>query len=535
MHIFTATEAMLRSVLLRHHQHRIASQLKQRNGYEDLDGFDMSLGLSHDDAFSKAECEQLMIVRDGTFFTASVLSKFDARKTTLCVWCNVPDTKEHRFTICCRYDEIRARHQELFQIWDELPKSFRLTGLVPQNPWSTLVSEAFIGLPDQTAVFEFMPHGNVWHAFTDGTCSNPDSPEDSLAAWAVVIANRGTVSFGPLRGIQQCILRAEITGVLSALKWGAGSCGELHIWTDNQTVVDHMRDLLAQTGDIKEYEHQDLWEQVRLLLNVSLADVYVHKVAPHTDEMSSVEPMHDFARTWNSVVDFQAGLANLYRPVFFTRVWDRYIQFRTKWKRRVGMISSFFVDIARVDCGDTNVCDPDEADEVATFSSELCIEEHPNQALFCVHLRPLLDNQDWFLPSHDSHFISVSRQLVVWLHDQDQRASTMRWVSLIELYVVFRREFGGCVSGVHCDYLVPTFATDFRVFKAMLTHILSTIDQRTTHMSGHLTGIGIHVPQSCIEVGFTVEASETALLALRNFVGQRPITCAQGFSRPFLD
>ena len=124
VHVLTATDTLLRGVLLRHHQNRVACQLRRRNGYEDLDGFDMGLSLAHDYSFSLADREQLMVVRDGTFFTNSVLSKFDARKSSDCVWCQcqVPDTKEHRFTTCSRYDEVHAKHQELFQIWDELPK-----------------------------------------------------------------------------------------------------------------------------------------------------------------------------------------------------------------------------------------------------------------------------------------------------------------------------------------------------------------------------------------------------------------------------
>ena len=41
---------------------------------------------------------------------------------------------------------------------------------------------------------------------------------------------------------------------------------------------------------------------------MSLADVYVHKVASHEDEHSSAGPLFDFARTWNDMADFQAGL-----------------------------------------------------------------------------------------------------------------------------------------------------------------------------------------------------------------------------------
>ena len=98
--------------------------------------------------------------------------------------------------------------------------------------------------------------------------------------------------------------------------------------------------------------------------------------------------------------------------------------------------------------------------------------------------------------------------------------------------MVFRDVLGGCVVGSFSDSVVPTFAADFRVFKQMLTHALSA-GPMNTHMTGHLSGLGIHVPQPCIEIGFSAGASEPALGALRNFVGRRPITCAQGFSRSY--
>ena len=98
----------------------------------------------------------------------------------------------------------------LFQEWDEYPRCAQTFGLVPRNPWKILALEALSSLPDLTDDFQFMPKGQVWHAFTDGSCDPSSSPEEALAAWSVVIAHHGAVSAGPLPGPQQTILRAEI-------------------------------------------------------------------------------------------------------------------------------------------------------------------------------------------------------------------------------------------------------------------------------------------------------------------------------------
>ena len=106
-------------------------------------------------------------------------------------------------------------------------------------------------------------------------------------------------------------------------------------------------------------------------------------------------------------------------------------------------------------------------------------------------------------------------------------------VSFIESYAGFRVFFWvlWCLT-FPMGYSIPTFAADFRVFKSMITHIFATIGLQTTHMSGHLTGIGIHVPQMCIEVGFSAGTGHEVVSVLQRFVGHRPITNAQGFARP---
>lgn len=50
---------------------------------------------------------------------------------------------------------------------------------------------------------------------------------------------------------------------LSAVSWGAGWLGSLHVWSDNQNIVDHARALLAKTSMLQDFEHSDLWERVQ--------------------------------------------------------------------------------------------------------------------------------------------------------------------------------------------------------------------------------------------------------------------------------
>ena len=74
--------------------------------------------------------------------------------------------------------------------------------------------------------------------------------------------------------MQQNILRAEITAALSAISWAAAHSGDLHLWVDNQTLVDHLRELQLKTGNVKDFEHSDLWIEIEKVMAVAVADIF---------------------------------------------------------------------------------------------------------------------------------------------------------------------------------------------------------------------------------------------------------------------
>jgi hypothetical protein len=101
-----------------------------------------------------------------------------------------------------------------------------------------------IVLPSKLTDFQFSATGTTLHCFTDGTAADPCNPEESLAAWSVADAVQGPLSWGPLPGIQQTVPRAEAFAVLSVMHWIVAFEGSVHLWVDNQGVVDHVRDIL---------------------------------------------------------------------------------------------------------------------------------------------------------------------------------------------------------------------------------------------------------------------------------------------------
>ena len=533
--VWTCSEPLLRMVLSHFFHQHMSRELHARKGFEDLHGCDVELTSWEDRNFSVATQAKLMKVRDGSFFTGVGKSKFDTTKSADCSWCNVPDTVDHRYTVCSKYEAIRGRHLELFGLWETLPYSFRRFGLVPANPWKILTWEALQALPDRLQVYQFAPFGEDLHICTDGTCSSPECQSEALAAWATVVADQGILSWGPLHGMQQTILRAELSAVLSALLWVKCWGGTLNIWSDNQTVVDHLRDILRGRAHWQEWERGDLWHQVADAVMTTPATLVIHKVASHIGQEDCSSALEDFAKKWNDSADRQAACANISRPPFFNRVWARYQSFRAHWKKRVILLTHFQAEIADKDCEEMT---HDDSEHEESFVSLLGFERRPNVCEVCVQLAGTFEGQDHFGSHHDANFRTVATSLVHWMVQQDREASEMRLVSLIEIYVGFRL-FGyercllstGARSGESLSSL--TFAADFRYFRDCFRWLFSLAEIPWKTGMANLSEVNIFVPQPGIWLGWTNGVEDTVLSALLAFVGQRPIRTAQGFAKPW--
>ena len=529
-----AAESTLSDVLARNYQRWVSTIIAQRTGFAGLDGFDEELTTSNDQSFTAAEVEQLMIVRDGSFFTNSTKNKWDSSVAETCAWCQVKDTKQHRYTECARYDDIRAKYQSLFACWDELPDCFRSGGLVPANPYQEAVWEALNLMPSRVTDYQFGPSGTTSHAFTDGTCKDPTTRAERLAAWSVVIADRGPVAFGPLTGMNQCIYRAELTAVISALSWIRGHIGVLHIWCDNQTVVDLFRKLQAGLVDVSGFEHSDLWNQVHDLLSEATAEILIHKVYSHDVETECNSPLEDFCRQWNNLADLQAEVANQTRPSFFSRVWDRFCEYRSIWKQRVKWYTQFVVEVAGQDCSPTEGEDQDCID----FPDRPIFATTDNTMQVAATLLALDGRVDLFEEVCSFHFQAVFHQLIDWFIEVDSNSATKRPVSYIEMYVGFRLSRGGkrpvvVGSGLEDKYSPISFAVDFSYFKQVLGKVIeiSGLEGATDQIS--LKEINILSLQPAFQLGWNHELETLVFCELSGFVRNRPIVSAQSLSRPW--
>ena len=533
----SCSDDFLERVLLRNFRRAISHQVRQRAGFEDLHGFDYRLTTGSDRSFQPHQVEQLNVVRDGSFITNSYRGKYDASKSTVCTSCGVRDSREHKYTDCVRYAAVRAQHGALLEQWHSWPPCVRFYGLVPENPWADLLDEAFSALPSLIEDYEYQPSGYTWHLFTDGTCSDPTDPEAALAAWSVVWDRCGSLACGYLEGPLQTITRAEITAVLSAVRWIRGREGILHVWIDSQIVVDHLRELLAGTSNPRDYEHSDLWTSIAEALAATSADVIPHKVTSHLYAQDCQSPLEDWAHRWNAAADFQADLANQKRPFFFMQVWSRFQEYRTCWKNRVQLLTRYHVDVATQDCqpqqnDDSEGEDTEEVSQL--FDFVWCQNTHE----VSVQLEVWHESHGPFRSDLGSSFDSVASNFLSWLAEVDSSAAQMRLVSLLEIFVAHRVYQGGsplCLIGGDVDqYTAITFARDFsffkKVFQVAVEHTAISVTYGQIDLASPLRIFPI---QKAVWLGWPSDLAQATFAKISAFVGRRPITSSQGFSRPW--
>ncbi len=149
--------------------------------------------------------------------------------------------------------------------------------------------------------------------------------------------------------------------MVSAIQWCRLQDGDLHLWVDNLTVVEHLRDLQPEAAMPDDFEHSDLWNTIAGLLCDSTANIWIHEAKGHDDEALCENPLEDLVREGNDKADHEAVLTNSSRPVFFDRIWKRYIQ----------------LAIAPAKVSDTSISEDDQVrEEVSHFD----FEKFPNSA-----------------------------------------------------------------------------------------------------------------------------------------------------------
>ena len=161
--------------------------------------------------------------------------------------------------------------------------------------------------------------------FVDGTAAKPREPRLRYAAWAVTLAEAGSLTNtlllgGHVQGLCQTPFRAELTAVFWALHWARQMNKQVRIWTDCLGVLRGLQRILRGQPVRINRAHSDLWLKIQSLFeDWTVEAVQVIKVVSHCDISKAESPVEEWAFWHNELTDRAASQINETREKAF---WD---------------------------------------------------------------------------------------------------------------------------------------------------------------------------------------------------------------------
>lgn len=184
------------------------------------------------------------------------------------------------------------------------PDCTRLHGYFTESAADHDFRKALLTIRDSTATFEHFPAmPKVLHLFTDESGTDPTKRHLRMVTMVSLPCNASRCWFSPaaaggVPGILQTVLRAEITAVIAACRFGVHHHKPFYIWTDCQVVFDRVQVMLSQENFAvtpRQKDH-DLWQTLQTLVLRAKAMGLFHKIlkvtshqAAHTEYSSLVD------------------------------------------------------------------------------------------------------------------------------------------------------------------------------------------------------------------------------------------------------
>eukprot|EP00438_Fugacium_kawagutii_P016540 Skav227301 [mRNA] locus=scaffold2645:246411:250984:- [translate_table: standard] len=207
---------------------------------------------------------------------------------------------------------------------------FLLKGWCVEPPSFSALRQALCTQPDMTDQFvcEAVPCDEILHLFTDGSTQDPAVQPIRISTWALVCADlhRDTFvpcSIGGVPGFVQTTLRAELTAIISAFRFGIRTGRCFYVWTDSQVGYDGiLRFRVDTTINVNQADH-DLWTiLLELWRAASEAKLFerVVKVRSHQDETAYSDVVEKWAIRGNDEADKWAVIARQHLPVALRKI-----------------------------------------------------------------------------------------------------------------------------------------------------------------------------------------------------------------------
>lgn len=309
----------------------VASEVRHRPGLSDLHMVDPAKTrrwLWSLDASDQAMVRKLLngahITQDGKHYCQEVA-------TDVCLYCSSSDSRFHRFWGCPAFQDCRQTvSEDLWQAIPSLPESVVCHGwALRPTTWVEWFSYLADILPRPIHV---TPLAGFMHVFTDGSCHNSNYPDARFAAYSAVVAHVDGSSptildCGPLPGIRQTSVRAELYAVARVIKFAVAHGVSVMIWSDCLSVVRRLRRVLLGAPVKCNSPNADLWRAISEDVHLGLdGSIRITKVAAHTDLRDATSPLEDWCGYHNHYADRIAVSANSCRPAHFWNLLQRHLQ-----------------------------------------------------------------------------------------------------------------------------------------------------------------------------------------------------------------
>ena len=330
-------------------RHLLAMQIAVRKDFEGLKGVNMEATFVSWPGQTHQQTALLDCVRDGTCFVRAFKGKFDPVITGQCLHCEEMDTLEHRALRCPYFHPQRLLHPDCVRDWHLVPKALSHHGWASENPNREVLDSVLEELLNLEIVWGSRPVSEgVQHVFTDGSCLRPRCAALSLASWAAVHAETGTlIGAGVLPSMWQNIDRAELWAILQVLRWARDSHSRCCVWTDSNYALQGMCYLLDHLCVPQFWRNQDLWS-VALELVLQLPDrIRLRKVEAHVKMTLEMSEDKRWMTQWNAVADSAAKrvlIHGLPEPV--RKAYDDLIVMHSQQMHDAGRYQRFLLALA---------------------------------------------------------------------------------------------------------------------------------------------------------------------------------------------
>ena len=359
----------------------VAAQVAHRSGFVDLAMVDpvstrrcVSTLSASDQALMRKSLNGAHITQDGKHYCQEVSSD-------VCLYCDCSDSRFHRFWVCPAFHTCRSNVSA--DLWDAIPD---LPECVVSHGWALRPSTyeewfAYLASVPSVAVPRCPLISPQFQLFTDGSCFNPNYSDSvaRFAAFAVVQAfvdERCAIILdsGPLPGLRQTSVRAELFAVMRVVKFAAFHGVRVMIWSDCHSVVRRLQRILRGTKVKINSPNADLWRVIEDELRACAHDaIQITKVSGHVGEHVASTPLEDWCFRHNRIVDKAAVHANHSRPLSFWRLLQRHVQACLRMDRWNGEIREVLLQVGRMvvrhEASETEVpCEPDPPSPPIHFS-----------------------------------------------------------------------------------------------------------------------------------------------------------------------